>query len=170
MTMDRPAGTDASSAVPDDPEQLRQEIERTRARLGETVDALMAKTDVKAQARERAGHFSQRLKDMTAQAKEQTTARVGQAGGQLAGKTADARSAALRTSGSARNQLQARAATVGGAVRDATPEPVQRAARQATLRASTVATQRRGLAAGAAVAVAGVAVVGLIVIRRRRRR
>ncbi|HZU59982.1 MAG TPA: DUF3618 domain-containing protein [Solirubrobacteraceae bacterium] len=34
-----------------DPEQLRAEIEETREELGDTVEALAAKTDVKAQAR-----------------------------------------------------------------------------------------------------------------------
>jgi uncharacterized protein DUF3618 len=36
-----------------EPEELRREIERTRAELGETVEALVAKTDVKARAREK---------------------------------------------------------------------------------------------------------------------
>ncbi|HZU40351.1 MAG TPA: DUF3618 domain-containing protein [Solirubrobacteraceae bacterium] len=36
-----------------DPERLRAEIEETRRELGETVAALSAKTDVKAQAKER---------------------------------------------------------------------------------------------------------------------
>jgi hypothetical protein len=36
------------------PEQLRAEIDETREDLGETVEALAAKTDVKARARERA--------------------------------------------------------------------------------------------------------------------
>jgi Protein of unknown function (DUF3618) len=35
-------------------EQLRREIERTRAELGATVEALSHKADVKAQAREKA--------------------------------------------------------------------------------------------------------------------
>ena len=35
-------------------EELRREIERTRAELGATVEALSHKADVKAQARERA--------------------------------------------------------------------------------------------------------------------
>jgi len=34
----------------EEPEQLRQEIDETRAELGETVHALAAKTDVKARA------------------------------------------------------------------------------------------------------------------------
>ncbi|GGM66919.1 DUF3618 domain-containing protein [Dactylosporangium sucinum] len=38
--------------APVDPEALRQEIARTRASLGETVEALAAKADVKARAQE----------------------------------------------------------------------------------------------------------------------
>jgi hypothetical protein len=37
-----------------DTEQLRREIERTRAELGQTVEALSHKADVKAQARRKA--------------------------------------------------------------------------------------------------------------------
>ena len=36
-----------------DPEQLREEIEETRRELGDTVEALAAKADVKARAREK---------------------------------------------------------------------------------------------------------------------
>jgi len=39
-------------AAPADPEALRQEIARTRTGLGETVEALAAKADVKARAQE----------------------------------------------------------------------------------------------------------------------
>jgi hypothetical protein len=38
---------------PKDPEQIRADIEATRQELGDTVEALVAKTDVKAHARER---------------------------------------------------------------------------------------------------------------------
>jgi ElaB/YqjD/DUF883 family membrane-anchored ribosome-binding protein len=47
----RPAGT--SPALPDDPQALRVEIERTRQDLGDTVAALAEKTDVKARAKEK---------------------------------------------------------------------------------------------------------------------
>ena len=39
--------------MPDDPRELRAEIERTRQDLGETVAALAEKTDVKSRAREK---------------------------------------------------------------------------------------------------------------------
>ncbi|MEU6843422.1 DUF3618 domain-containing protein [Streptomyces sp. NPDC046716] len=46
-----------------EPEELREQVERTRAELGDTVEALAAKADVKARAKDRA-----------AQVKEQATA------------------------------------------------------------------------------------------------
>ena len=36
-----------------DPEQIREQIEATREELGDTVEALAAKTDIKAQARQK---------------------------------------------------------------------------------------------------------------------
>jgi hypothetical protein len=50
---------------------LKQEIERTREQLGETVEALAAKADVKAQARAKAAHVTGRLRSRTAQARQQ---------------------------------------------------------------------------------------------------
>jgi hypothetical protein len=38
-----------------DPERIQREIDETRERLGDTVEALAAKTDVKAQAKQRIG-------------------------------------------------------------------------------------------------------------------
>jgi hypothetical protein len=43
-------------------EELHQEIEQTRQRLGETVDELAAKTDVKARARAKAAELSGRVR------------------------------------------------------------------------------------------------------------
>ncbi len=45
---DRPTVTEDA-----EPEQIREEIDQTRAELGDTVEALSQKTDVKAQARQR---------------------------------------------------------------------------------------------------------------------
>jgi Protein of unknown function (DUF3618) len=47
---------------------LRDEIERTRAELGETVEALAARTDVKARVRESAAHRAEVVKDSVRQA------------------------------------------------------------------------------------------------------
>ena len=43
----------AAQQPPDDPQQLRADIERTRQDLGDTVAALAEKTDVKARAKEK---------------------------------------------------------------------------------------------------------------------
>ena len=50
-------GTQSGSA-----EALEREIERTRHELGETVEALVAKTDVKARARQRATQLTANLR------------------------------------------------------------------------------------------------------------
>jgi hypothetical protein len=44
-------GSASGGAGPNDPDAIREEIERTRDDLAETVDALHAKLDVKSQAR-----------------------------------------------------------------------------------------------------------------------
>ena len=164
MTTDQPA--DAGSSVPDDPEQLRQDIERTREQLGETVEALVAKADVKAQAKDKVGQLTGKLKGTTAQAKEQASARAAQAREQLATRTNDAKQAATANGATvqgAKDQLQAGATAVGGKVRDVTPEPVQRAARHAAARTSP----RQAVVAAAAV---GVALISFILVRKRRRK
>jgi Protein of unknown function (DUF3618) len=54
-----------------DPEQLRREIERTRAELGATVEALSQKTDVKAQARAKAEQAKTQAREKAELAKSQ---------------------------------------------------------------------------------------------------
>jgi hypothetical protein len=54
-----------------DTEQLRREIERTRAELGATVEALSHKTDVKAQAREKAEQAKTQAREKAELAKSQ---------------------------------------------------------------------------------------------------
>jgi hypothetical protein len=81
MTSEEQAGTSpamrepqvggAAGAPPDNPEELKQEIERTREQLGETVEALAAKADVQAQARAKASQLTGHLKSKAAQAKQQ---------------------------------------------------------------------------------------------------
>jgi ElaB/YqjD/DUF883 family membrane-anchored ribosome-binding protein len=60
-----------------DTEALRAEIEQTRAALGDTVQALAAKADVKARVRESAAQtrakVRQRAAETTAQLREQAT-------------------------------------------------------------------------------------------------
>lgn len=47
---ENPAAGAAPESEPQSPEQIRDEIERTQQQLGDTVEALAHKTDVKAQA------------------------------------------------------------------------------------------------------------------------
>lgn len=52
----------AERTSPDDPQHLKEEIERTRERLGETVQQLAAKTDVKAIAGAKTAEVTRRAR------------------------------------------------------------------------------------------------------------
>ena len=52
----------AEHTVPDDPQRLKEEIERTREYLGETVQQLVAKTDVKVMARTKTAELTGRAR------------------------------------------------------------------------------------------------------------
>jgi hypothetical protein len=73
-------------------DDLRQEIERTRERLGETVDELAAKADVKGRARVKATKA-------TAQARDQAAKTAGQARDQAAKAAAQARDQVAEVTG-----------------------------------------------------------------------
>lgn len=88
-----------------DPEALRTEIRQTRADLGQSVQALAARADVKA-----------RLKEQTAQKRQHLREQAGQ-------QRARAQEAATRTMGAARNSAR----QAGGNVRRH-PVPVTAAA------------------------------------------
>lgn len=68
-----------STASPSDPDKVRQDIQHTRAELGETVGALAAKTDVKTRlggkATSAAGGLRQRLTTASRSAKTSATQR-----------------------------------------------------------------------------------------------
>jgi ElaB/YqjD/DUF883 family membrane-anchored ribosome-binding protein len=53
----------AQQQPPEDPAQLRADIERTRQDLGDTVAALAEKTDVKARAKEKVSEVRQNVTD-----------------------------------------------------------------------------------------------------------
>ncbi|WP_280336919.1 DUF3618 domain-containing protein, partial [Nocardia wallacei] len=83
--------TDAEAATPTEPDAIRRDIERTRAELGETVDALAHKGDVSARAKEKlhdtstaaqakASELSARAEDAASRAIATTEARADQAG------------------------------------------------------------------------------------------
>jgi hypothetical protein len=111
----------AGSRTPEE-EALTEEIERTREQLGETVEALAAKADVKGRAQQRVAEVKGDLRDRARAAKD-----AAQSIGAPAAK---------------------RAAAAGQAVRDAAPVPVQRSAGQAVV----IMRNNRGKVASASLA------------------
>jgi hypothetical protein len=55
--------------ISDDPDEIRQQIDQTRAELGETVEALAAKADVKAQVKEKVATAKEQAQEKAAAAK-----------------------------------------------------------------------------------------------------
>lgn len=99
-------------------DELRADIKQTRAELGETVQALAAKADVKARAKDQVELTKQRVK---AQAAE-TTGKVREAAALATGKV---RSAAAQTADKVREgDLPAPAAGMRDRVRTGTLPPV----------------------------------------------
>ena len=56
------------------PEEIRADIDRTRLELGDTVEALGKKTDVKGQAREKVDEIKQRVSSATPSSAHEATA------------------------------------------------------------------------------------------------
>jgi hypothetical protein len=59
--------------------EMQEEIERTRAQLGQTVDELAAKADVKAMAKEKAAQMRAKALQRAGQAQRTAVAKAGQA-------------------------------------------------------------------------------------------
>lgn len=153
---------DAETGPPDDVHELQQEIEQTRGQLGETVEQLVAKTDVKARARAKAAGLTGQVRGKTSQARTQAVARAGKMRDQLASKTGGTGQRAMSWGTAARQQLAGRLVAAGTPVREATPEPI----RQALVKGASSARQRRAPLAVAA----GVLAFGYLAIRWWRRR
>lgn len=115
------------AAAPDDARRLEAEIERTREQLGETVQELVARADVKSRARAKAAEVTGRMKATTVQASKNAAARAGNVRGQVASSTEAARRKTISAGGAGKDQLRNRVAAVGAPVRNATPERVRRA-------------------------------------------
>ena len=80
-----PAGTSAGPTVPDaassgDPQLIRADIEQTRAELGDSVEALAAKADVKARARRGVEAAKVRASETAEAAAERVKDTAGQVG------------------------------------------------------------------------------------------
>jgi cobalamin biosynthesis Mg chelatase CobN len=80
-----------SSGAKPDVEALRAEIKQTRADLGETVQALAAKADVKARAKEQVEQTKQKVKAQAAEATEKVREAAAAASGRVRHAGANAR-------------------------------------------------------------------------------
>lgn len=130
-------GAPGGAQPPDDPQALVEDIERTREELGNTVEALTAKLDVKARATERAAEMSGQVRERLTGVKDEVAGRLGQVTSELTGKAALTRRSVsengktvLGAGQPAARQLTARAATARASAWNAAPEPVQRSAQR----------------------------------------
>ncbi len=137
-----------------DVEALREDIKQTRAELGETVQALAAKADVKARAKEQVEYTKAKAKsqlhDATERVREAATTAAATAGSKV-------RSASV--------QAEQKVAVVSDKVRES--GAVDKAQEKAVVAREQV---RRNPVPFAAILAAGVALVGIILIVRGRRR
>jgi len=139
-----------STGAKPDVEALREEIKQTRAELGETVQALAAKADVKARA------------------KEQVEVTKAKAKAQMHEATERVRGAAANAAAVASDKVRAATSQAGDKVSLATDKVRETGALD---KAQDAREQvRRNPVPFAAVLAAGVALVGIILIVRRRSR
>ncbi len=99
------AGAGPDGTVPENEQELKQEIEQTRERLGDTVELLVAKTDMKGRARAKVAGLTGRVKGKSALARSKAADHGEGERSQVAGKTLIARQKVA----AGRDRLQARA-------------------------------------------------------------
>jgi hypothetical protein len=158
MTAEESGDAAAASVLPDNQQAVLEDIARTREQLGETVEALTARADVNARAREKVAELSGRFKDKPQNVKDLVAVRADQARSGLADKTADTRQTIVAAGAPVASQEKDGAA----AVFSAAPEPVQQTAKRA---AGTVADNPVPFAVAAGSAL----VAGWLVYRWQRR-
>jgi cobalamin biosynthesis Mg chelatase CobN len=143
-------GAAADKTDKPDAAALRAEIAQTRADLGETVQALAAKADVKARA-----------KDQVEQTKQKVKAQAAEAGGKV-------RDVAYTATGKVRSV----AAQAGDKARGTATQATDKVRESGALDKAQVAQAqvRRNPLPFTAVLAAGCAIVGVILILRGRRR
>jgi hypothetical protein len=130
-------------AAPGDEQELKAEIEQTREQLGQTVEQLAAKTDLKARARAKAAGLTGSVKSTTAQVRAKAAGQGATVRRQVAGTTVMARQKAIAGT----NQLRTRVAPAWQKV----PESVRRTVTRGT---STAKQHKGSLAVAAASLVA----------------
>jgi hypothetical protein len=105
--MRQPEDPDARGEAMTDPDEIKAEIDRTRAELAETANALAARLDVKAQARDKAQAAGERIAAKVEQVRESAPEPVQNALGK-------AEQAAQPVLAKAAEDKQRTAVTVGG--------------------------------------------------------
>ena len=138
----------------DDKQQLEAEIAATRERLGDTVEELVAKLDVKSQARAQASRLKERVTGTARQAGAQAAAQSGKLRDQLTATANQAKGKVADPAGQARGQAASAA--------DSVPEPARRAAATG----ASVA-KKRPVQIGAALGVLIAAIVAILLRRKR---
>ncbi|WP_328497095.1 DUF3618 domain-containing protein [Streptomyces sp. NBC_00414] len=137
------------------PEELRRRIEQTRNQLGETVEELAAKADVRGRARARGAE----LKDKASEAGHTVQGKAAQAGHVVQDKATEAGHVVQDKAVQAGHVVQDKAARAGHVVQERVPQPVRNAA---------TAVVQAGLRNPKPVLIAGVgAVVAVGLLRRR---
>jgi hypothetical protein len=171
-----------AEVLPDNQDALVEEINRTREELGNTVEALAAKVDVKARAQQKATEVSGQLKSKLQDVTQGLSGKAGQLRGEAGGRVGGDREAVAGTGQTVlgagqpvAKSITGRAAQAGAIAQSAatqaaatawtaTPMPVQQRARQA---AAIVDQHRVPFAAAAA---AGALVLGSWLVVRGLRR
>ena len=146
MTPSNQTSGDPTAPAPErstDPQEVREEIRRTRDDLGDTVEALAHKADVKARARDATAAATQRAKAKAAAATQAVAGKGAQLKEQLAGATAQA------------------ASRVAGTPDETAPDHAPGLATRATLSARRPRLPLLTVAAG-------IVLIGWLVWRRRR--
>ncbi|MFD3808364.1 DUF3618 domain-containing protein [Streptomyces sp. NPDC058619] len=141
------------------PGELREQVARTRDELGQTVGALAAKADIKAQAKEKTAAVKGQAAEKVALVTDQIRVKAGQAAQLAKAKTPDP---VLEKTAQAAAQVRETASKAGQYAVDNTPDPLLEKAGQAATAARANRTPL--LAVGAAV------IVFLLVRRSRGRR
>lgn len=81
--MSSPMTTPPGDKPPTDPDELRADIERTRGELADTVDALVAKTQVRRRVGEKAEEVAEEVKGRVGELTHQAAVRTHQAADQV---------------------------------------------------------------------------------------
>lgn len=140
------------------PAELREKVERTRDELGQTVEALAAKADVKARTKEKTAAMKQQTAEKASLIVDQIREKAGQAAQMVKDKTPDP---VLDKTAQAAAQVWGSASRAGQYAADKTPDPLLEKAGQA----ATVARVNR-----TPLLIGGAVIIVFVLVRRSRAR